>query len=186
VIRTGGDHHILSRETAVVGRQLEAFSGKGEAIDCYSGADRKVEMLGILLQVVGDSVLGGIQRARPWEGLAWEAVIAGGGEQTKRVPPVPPNVPDPLVCIQDEKWDSPTAQVVAHGQTGLTRPDDNRLHELEFPRHVIDRTRDVASRLSGVLLSRQAMLDREERRPGPRRHSHLAIGVLDVGAGGLG
>ena len=111
-------------------RDYEPAVVPGEPVHADAGPNRELELGRVGFQVVGHLVLGGERVGRSGEREPGQRVVAGRGEQAKRVPAVAPGAADPLVGVQDQERPSPTGQVVADRQAGLAATDDHRLNLL--------------------------------------------------------
>lgn len=135
--RRHGHHDVVGFETPVIGGRYELLSVPGQPLHLDSGLHRQVELLGIPFEVVGELVFG---REVPAIAGVWQAgqpVEEVGGEEPKVIPPVPPSVAHPLICVDDEEGQAASAEVVPDRQASLSAPDDEGVHVLWSLVHVI-------------------------------------------------
>ena len=88
--------------------------------------DGRIDLLGVALQVVGDLVLGGEAIGRAAEFQAGEAVMPGRAIGDQRIPARAAPVLRNAVALQHHMLHTVPAQVLAHGDAGLTGADDQR------------------------------------------------------------
>jgi len=128
-----GHHHVVGLEPPLAGRHHERFlvrGALGQPVHLDPGSHRQVEPRRVALEVVGHLVLGRERVGRAGEGHSVQTVVAGGGEQAKRVPTVPPGVADPLVGVQDHEGQPTPGQVIPDRESRLAAADDHRLETL--------------------------------------------------------
>ena len=104
--------HVVSLEPPVARLDDEAAAVPRQPVHPDAGSNREPEPCRVRLEVVGHLVLGGEHVRRAGEGHARQGVVAGGREEAKRVPPLPPGVADPLVGVEDDEGEIPLGEVV--------------------------------------------------------------------------
>ncbi len=123
LVRARCHDDLVGLEPAVPSRHDVPVPLPGEPVHANAGSNREIESGRVGLQVVGDLVLGGEGPGGRGEGPARQPVVARGGEQAKRVPPLAPGVADPLVRVQDHEGHD---RASPGGTPSRGRPDRRR------------------------------------------------------------
>ena len=63
---------------------------------------------------------------------AVEAIVAGGGEESQRVPPLSPDIANPRLGIQNHEREVSAGEMITDGQPRLAAANDDGLHALGF------------------------------------------------------
>jgi hypothetical protein len=132
LVATGGDDdavcaqltvRCLHTEAPVDWRQLVGHVAARQALDPYTASYRKIEVLRVGLQIVGHLVMGGegVHLHRPTR----QAGVPRDGEQSQRVPAVPPGVANAGVGIENDELLAGPLQVVSDRQTCLPSTNDH-------------------------------------------------------------
>jgi hypothetical protein len=107
-----------------------------DARDLDAGADRRIEVARVGLEVIGDLILASEPvRIESFELHIREAVVPGGTIGDQRIPAAGTPAFGDAVALQHEMWHTESAQVFAHCHASLTRAYDQRVDRQLFSRH---------------------------------------------------
>ncbi|CDX15699.1 hypothetical protein MPL3356_20008 [Mesorhizobium plurifarium] len=137
--RSRRGHHAVGLDHAI--RRLDAESRTADIplheLDLDAAADRRIDLLGVGDEIVGDFLLG--RKAvgtRHGKLHAWETVMPRRTVGHQRVPSLrAPALGDPA-ALEHEMRHPAFAQMLAHGHPGLAAADNERVYLLNRHIHV--------------------------------------------------
>jgi hypothetical protein len=111
----------------VVKRGEESSAPALEADDSCTEPDGNVEVSGVPSEVVGDLVPRRVAVLVAVQKKAWKVAEGTRGKEGQRVVSLPPAVADLEIALDEFEAGAGSAKVIADGQSGLTRADDEHV-----------------------------------------------------------